>query len=252
MWNEDPLKILALDIETSPNIADVWGLFNQNVGLNQLRESTRMICFVAKFLDEDEIHFYSEFHHGRDEMVQAAHGLLSEADVLLHYNGDSFDIKHLNREFATAGMTPPAPYKSIDLLKVVKRRFKFPSNKLAYVSQAFGLDGKEETGGHNLWVRCMAGDPEAWETMRQYNERDVILLEELYEKLLPWIPNHPNRALYSGNPEDACTNCGSTDLRREGHRYTATGKFQRFVCRACGTWLTSGKRVEAVDIRQAG
>jgi len=34
------MQILLLDIETAPNTAHVWGLWNQNVSLNQLMESS--------------------------------------------------------------------------------------------------------------------------------------------------------------------------------------------------------------------
>ena len=31
-------KILIVDIETAPIVAQVWGLFDQNVGLNQIAQ----------------------------------------------------------------------------------------------------------------------------------------------------------------------------------------------------------------------
>ena len=84
---------------------------------------------------------------------RAAHDLLSEADVVVHYNGDKFDLPHLNREFVESGLGPPAPYASIDLLKTVKRKFRFPSNKLDYVVQKLRLGAKVSTGGYDLSAR---------------------------------------------------------------------------------------------------
>jgi len=75
-------------------------------------------------------------------MIQAAHDLLSEADAVIHYNGNSFDMPWLHTEFLLAGMPPPEPYKNIDLLLAVRKRFRFVSNKLDYVTQAVGLEGK--------------------------------------------------------------------------------------------------------------
>ena len=109
-------KILTLDCETSPNIADVWGLWQQNVSLNQLRESTRMISFAAKWLGKPRVEFYSEFHNGRVEMIHRAHEMCNEADVMIHYNGRTFDVPHLNREFIENGFAPPSPFQQIDLL----------------------------------------------------------------------------------------------------------------------------------------
>lgn len=243
------MKTLYLDIETTPNVADVWGLWQQNVALSQLRASTRLLCFGAKWAGE-RTKFWSEFKDGPGEMVIAAHLLLDEADVIVHYNGKNFDVKHLNREFITAGLRPPSPFQQIDLLAVVKKNFSFPSNKLAYVSQALGLQGKVRHSGHELWVKCMAGDAKAWKDMERYCKRDVDLLPELHDVLRPWISNHPNHSLYSGEP-GTCPNCGSDDLRREGHAYTSLGKYPRFQCRACGRWSQGTHREDGTDIKGA-
>lgn len=234
-------RILSLDIETSPIVAHAWGLRNQNVGINQIIERPRTMCFSAKFLDERKVTFYSEFAHGPDVMFHAAHALLDRADVVLHYNGDRFDLPRLNTEFILMGLTPPAPYKSIDLYKIIRRNFAFPSNKLAYISEQLGLTGKVKHEGHGLWIKCLAGDPKAWAKMKKYNVQDVRLLEELYELLLPWISGHPHIGLYTGET-DCCTNCGSADLERRGFALTGVGRFQRYRCRGCGTWTRSNRR----------
>jgi DNA polymerase elongation subunit (family B) len=243
-------KILSVDIETSPVVAHAWGLFKQNIAINQIIERPRTLCFAAKFMDERKVHFYSEHEHGPDVMLHAAHALLSEADIVMHYNGDRFDLPRLNTEFVLAGLTPPAPYKSIDLLKVVRQNFNFPSNKLAYVSQMLGLTGKVKHEGHELWIKCLAGDPKAWAKMKKYNVQDAKLLEELYEKVKPWIKGHPNMGLYADGDETVCPNCAGIDLERRGYAFTNLGKFQRYRCRTCGTWTRSTSRVTGVTITQ--
>lgn len=242
------MKLLAIDIEMSPNIAHVWGLWNVNVSLAQLRESATMMCFAAKWVGEDEMFFFSQHD---ENMVEEAHDLLDQADVVLHYNGKRFDIPHLNREFLAAGMNPPAPFQQIDLYSAVKRRFRFPSNKLDYVARALGLDGKVHHEGHELWVKCMAGDEDAWDLMQEYNMQDVLLLEQLYAKLLPWIPNHPNRALIDG-VLDACSSCGKTGTTvLQGYTHTMVSAYQRYLCTSCGKWTRGSKRLYGADIREA-
>ena len=46
-------KILLLDIETSPNVAYVWGKWEQNV-IDYVKE-WNIICFSAKWLDGKHI-----------------------------------------------------------------------------------------------------------------------------------------------------------------------------------------------------
>jgi hypothetical protein len=200
-----------------------------------------MLCFAAKFLGERQMHFYSVHEHGRSKMVKAVHKLLDEADVLLHYNGTRFDIPHINRELLVAGLKPPSPYQQIDLCTIVQRRFRFISSKLEHVSVALGLKGKVSHEGFDLWKKCMLGDEAAWKRMERYNKQDVRLLEELYEALQPWIPNHPHRGLFDEQVA-VCPNCGSKGLQRRGFAYTRVSKYQRFQCKDCGAWTRSSQR----------
>ncbi len=238
-------KILTLDIETSPNIADVWGLFNQNIGLNQLRETSKVICLAWKWHDSTKTHFASEFHHGRETMIEEAYKALDRADITVHYNGDRFDLPHLRREFALAGYTPPAPSQSVDLLKVVRKQFRFTSNKLDHVAQQFNLGAKVSHSGHSLWTNCLLGDEKAWAKMKKYNMGDVRLTEKLYDRLLPWIYNHPHAGLFAGISE-ACNKCASTRIERRGYYYRGMTKFARYKCQDCGGWGKFSAREDAV------
>lgn len=237
------MKILVLDIETSPNVAHVWGLFNQNVSLNQLRETSFMLSWAAKWRGEKKI----DYRNVNDvDMVERIYGLVDEADAVCHYNGNKFDMPVLNREFALAGFGPPSPYKNIDLYRTISRRFKFASGKLAHVAEQFGLTRKVEHSGHELWVGCMAGDEKSWKKMKQYNCGDVKTTEELLEKILPWINEMPNQQLYSSS---GCPRCGADpeNMKPQGFAYTALGKFRRFKCAVCNGWSRSSQRVAGVD-----
>jgi uncharacterized protein YprB with RNaseH-like and TPR domain/predicted RNA-binding Zn-ribbon protein involved in translation (DUF1610 family) len=236
------MKILFLDIETAPNIAHVWGLWQQNVGLPQLIDSSYVMCFAAKWLNDDKIIFSSVEHTHPKRMLLKIWDLLEEADAVVHYNGTKFDIPTLNKEFLLHDLTPPAPYKQIDLLRVARSQFKFPSNKLDYVSNALGLGKKTKHIGHELWIQCMANNPEAWKMMEEYNIQDVILLEKVYGKLKPWIKNHPNQNLFS-NGEHVCPNCGGKHLHKRGTSHTIAGQYQRYKCTACGTWSRDVKKI---------
>jgi len=68
-------------------------------------------------------------------MLDDLHALMDEADVVCGWNSTTFDHKHIKREFLEAGMLPPSPTKDLDLMRVVKSQFRFPSNKLDYVAQ---------------------------------------------------------------------------------------------------------------------
>jgi len=242
------MKILLLDIESSPNTAHVWGLWQQNVGIKQIMESSYVLCWAAKWLDDKEIMFDSVHQSTAKTMLKSIHKLISEADAVVHYNGTKFDMPTLNKEFLLHGLNPPAPYKQIDLLRTMRSQFRFPSNKLDYVAQRLGLGSKTEHEGHELWVKCMNGDKDAWKKMEKYNKQDVILLEMVYQRVLPWIKLHPNRNLFSDRP--CCHICGEENLKKRGTAISSTGTYQRYQCGSCGSWSQSTKSTKtSVEIK---
>lgn len=242
------MKILLLDIESSPNTAHVWGLWQQNVSLNQLMESSYVLCYAAKWLGEKEMFFDSVHQSKPKKMLKGIHGLLNDADAVIHYNGSKFDIPTLNKEFLLHSFNPPSPYKQIDLLRTVRSNFRFPSNKLDYVAQRLGLGKKQEHEGHELWVKCMNGDKDAWKRMEKYNIQDVVLLENLYNSLLPWIKSHPNHNLFQDG--HVCPTCSSTALQKRGTAISGTGTYQRYQCKGCGSWSQGTKAIKpSVEIK---
>lgn len=240
------MKILVIDIETSPMDAYVWGMWDQNISLAQVKTPPRMLCFSAKWLGEKKTMFFSEWEDGADEMVYAAWALLDQADAVIHFNGRKFDIPHLNREFVIRELHPPSPFKEIDLLLAARKAFKFPSNKLDYLSQALGLGGKLHHTGFGLWKGVMDGDEKSRKTMKNYNKQDVALTEAMYNRLLGWLPNLPSRQLYDG--ESGCPDCGNDRLHKRGFAYTKQSKFQQYHCIGCGKYFRSTKRIDAVNL----
>lgn len=236
------MKLLTLDIETVPHLAWVWGCWDQNIPINMLECPGEMICFAAKWHDESKVRFYRG-----DNMVDSAWSLLHAADAVVHYNGKKFDIPWMNTMFQQAGLQPPSPFKQIDLLSVARKRFKLPSYKLQYVSTWLGLGGKAETGGFELWKGVMADDPKAWAKMERYNKQDVRVTEQVYDALLPWIPSHPNMALYSDD-HFCCPTCGSMDLMKRGYAYTSVSRYQQYQCIECKTYSRDTSRDLGVPI----
>lgn len=246
--SDTSMRTLFLDIETAPNIVHCWGLWQQNIALNQILASGYVLCWAAKWLGEDEVMFQSKHAVRSPRMLKEVHKLLSEADCVVHYNGTKFDVPTLNKEFLTHGLGRPAPFGQMDLLRTARKHFRFPSNKLDYISQALGFEGKATHRGHQLWVDCMDGKDDAWAEMEAYNRQDVVILEQVYNKLLPWITDHPHVGLHEGKPE-SCPNCGSEHLNARGFAYTKLGRYQRYRCVDCGSWTRGSKRVSNVTTR---
>lgn len=242
------MKILTLDIETTPHDVYAFGMWQQNIHLPFLKDPTRMLSWAAKWVGEDYTYFASEYSHSREVMVKEIYDMVNAADAIITFNGKSFDMKHLNREFVEQGLHPPTPYHNIDLLQTVRQNFKLPSNKLVYVAKWLGLDEqKMENRGLELWIDVMAGYPDAWAEMEEYNVQDVVTTEAVYFALRGWIKNHPNHGLYIEDQENpVCRNCESTHVHSKGGEYDTTGVFayQRYKCQDCGANLRGRKNVK--------
>jgi predicted RNA-binding Zn-ribbon protein involved in translation (DUF1610 family) len=242
------MKILLIDIETAPNKVYTWGLWNQNISINQIQEPGYTLCWAAKWHGGDKIMFRSTHNDGKQKMLEEAYELLDNADAVVHYNGTRFDIPILNQEFALMGWPPPSPIKHIDLLRTARSQFRLASNKLDYVASYLGLGSKVQHKGMPLWTGCMAGDAASWKIMERYNKGDVILLGKVYRALKPWVKNHPNFGLYTQKGKPVCPNCGSIHLVKRGLYNTATLSYQRYRCSSCGTW--SRDRYNNIDKEQ--
>jgi DNA polymerase elongation subunit (family B) len=232
------MKILTVDIETRPNEVYTWGLWNQNVGLNQIKQPGSLLCFAAKFRGERQVHFHSQWEDGEKGMARKLLALFNEADAVCGWNSDKFDIRWIHAQFLKHGLGKPSPIAKVDLMKSVKRQVALPSYKLDFVAKWLGVGSKVDTGGFGLWLDVMAGDPKAQALMRKYNINDTKLTEAVFDRLHErgWVLGLPNHSITDG---DVCPNCGSDNLRCQGTRDTKTRSYQRYQCRECLTWVRS-------------
>lgn len=239
-------RVLVADIETFPIIARVWGMFKQNISLEQIVKDWSMMSFAAKWLQQPEVFYLDnrEQEDSRNDYLQlvALWHILQHTDMVVAHNGARFDLPKIKARLAINGFDPIPPVKVIDTLLLNRTAFGFTSQKLQYVSGQFSDTVKSEHKkypGWKLWVGCEEHDIGAWNECRAYNIDDIISLEEMYLATRGWHVGGPNFGPYTEQPEDGghvCPNCGSTDLTMKGKRHTQVGIYQRFKCSPCGAW----------------
>lgn len=244
--NYHTAKILVFDIETAPHKAYIWKFWKENVGANQVISDWFCLTWSAKWLFDtkvmsDKLTPQEAKEENDERIIKNIWNLLNEADVVIAHNAINFDIPKLNTRFLQYGMNPPAPYEVIDTLAHLKKRFKFSSNRLNYVNAVLGLDVKVDTGGFDLWARCMEGDSDALQSMEKYNIQDVVILEDLYLKLRPWIKPHPNVSLFIADSITSCPSCGSNHLEPCGTYTTYVNVYEALRCTSCGSISRSRK-----------
>jgi hypothetical protein len=240
-------RIVLWDIETEFNVVATFRLLDKHQsipGKNVLNE--RYVVSAAwKELSEKKVHSVSVLDYPdlfakdvRDDMgvLTKLHEVMSDADVLVAHNGDNYDIKYAETRMLVRGLSPLPPVPTIDTLKIARNRFLFNSNRLDYLGQVLGV-GRKIHNEDDLWLRVMAGEKKAIQHMVTYNKGDVELLERVFLKLRPYIPNYINRQLFTQETGMRCPICGSTHYTEEGHRYTSTRRYRRYQCQECGHWF---------------
>lgn len=236
------VNILTLDIETTPHLAYSFDVWQANISPDKIVEQSRVIVVGWKWYGQARAQVLSERISSHDDLIQRSWNLCDQADLIVHYNGQRFDIRHLRREWALAGLPPPSPFKQVDLYLTTRRVFAFPSNKLDAVSQAAGVGQKIKHEGFGLWKACMAGDEKAWRKMERYCKGDVELTERYYDWLRPWIHNHPHVTVSS---EQRCNRCGSANLEPIKDYTAVVLAYKQMRCADCGgtVRLSNSKRV---------
>lgn len=255
LYEHNNAKILLFDIETSPMLGWVWGLFKQFISLDQLALDWNVLCYAGKWLGTEEVFTDAIINYQNDftpfdiddyGVISSVWELFNEADTVVAHNAGGFDCGCLNAKFVEHGFPPPRPYKIIDTLKVAKAKFKFTSNKLEYLSKKLGFSGKLEHEGFNLWKKCMYSDLDAWSRMVDYNKVDVIQLEGVYLKLRSWDSRHPDVIIE--NDKIKCKTCGSANLEKNEKPYqTAVSHYNLYKCRDCGSWNRSRYNIKTKD-----
>lgn len=225
------MKILSLDVETFPQTILAWTSYEANA--LAVVEPSKICCYSAKWLDGKQVTkglIDCKNQKSDKELVVELWDLLDQADIVVAHNGKRFDLPRINTRFLLHGLPPPSPYKVIDTLRTTKQVFGMESYKLDSICSFLSIGKKNNPYGFSLWTGCMAGNTLAWRRMKSYNRNDVLLLEELFLRIRPFI-KMPN--VSSGS---SCPRCGEHSLQSRGTVRTTTREYKRFACTSCGGW----------------
>lgn len=233
-------RIVTLDIETTFALAEVFRTGEQRIDIKRIVEPSQISMIGIKHYQQKKAQILSARTLGYVGMLNAMWTVLDEAEIIITFNGNSFDIPWIMGAFMEAGITPPSPFISIDLYRVSKRG-RYMSHKLDYLCQIFGIGEKMKHEGAELWSSVRKGDDKAWIKMEKYCMQDVVITENLLDYLGPWIKNFPNLSQWSN--QHGCFRCGSKNLLEAGWHRTSITAYARLQCKDCGAWnrLTHNK-----------
>ena len=248
-------KVLYFDIEVSSMIVKTYTLNPQYISYKNIKKDWYLYSYAVIFEGGEDKPYYLDNRYAADisddrQLVEGLHDLLSKADILVGHNIDRFDIKKFNAKAILYNLPPLTPKKTYDTLKMAKKLFAFSSNSLDYIASYLGL--KERKSGHSkfpgdkLWEGLEEGNLEAWDECQLYNIQDCRVTQELFKKLC----TYDTTVNFNAIAEDRICVCGSTSFKKDGFKFTKTGKYQAHRCLTCGKVYTEKHNLIEKDLRK--
>jgi uncharacterized protein YprB with RNaseH-like and TPR domain len=171
--------VAFLDFETSNLSADFGIIFSY--ALKPLGKPT-----ILRVLRPDEI---KRGIYDKELIRECGVDILKFDRIVTYYGSDRrFDLPFV-RTRAVHWNVPFPTYKSVkstDVYSWVKAKLKLSRNRLQNACDFFGIPAKHHPLLADTWFKAMNGNPKALAYIKAHNEEDVVSLEALYLKLLPF------------------------------------------------------------------
>jgi uncharacterized protein YprB with RNaseH-like and TPR domain len=221
-------KILFFDIETA--------------GVNALKSDLGFVLMVGyKWAHEKAVKIVTikkkHLRHFDDrEVLTTFSKIYEQADIVVAHFGSVFDRRFLQGRLLIHSL-PPLPQTVMrDTCMIARSVANFSSNRLGNLGITLDLSEKKIEKGNGWptwWFKAMQGDMNAVRAMALYCKGDVLALEKLYYRLLPFDNAHPR--LHVSKLQ--CGSCGSK-VERRGYRVAKTRRYARYQClnASCQKW----------------
>jgi len=249
--------VLFIDIETAPMEGAIWTMWKPQVTPEHIMSDWYILSYAWAWgkgeIESDCLAYHEPWQTGNFEddssMMQQLWHLMDQADIVIAHNGDRFDIPKINTRFLINGYPPPSPFQSVDTLQTFRRKFQTGSNRLGHLAKLLEVEQKLDGGGMERWIACRRGDDKAMADMVEYNEGDIVTLRDVYYRILPWIPSHPNFGVITQQAH-VCPHCGSSNLELGDKPYrTPAGSYPVWRCKDCGAQARERRTEVKKDVR---
>lgn len=239
-------KRLFFDIETSPNVVFSWNIgFDIRLGHENMITERSIICICYKFEGDKKV-YSLKWDKGDDKsMILKFMDVINQASEVIGHNSEQYDIRWLRTRCLFHGIPAFPDYQSVDTLKLSRKGFRFNSNKLDYIASFLGLGNKLDTGGFSLWRDIVLNNSKkSIDKMVDYCKKDVILLEQVFNKLKTYVSYKTHVGVFEGGNKCDCPECASTHTISNGIRISSGGlKRRRMHCQDCGKYFSVSDKV---------
>ena len=238
---------LFFDIETAPNLAFIWRPGSKiSVGHQSIIVERAIICICWKWEHEKRVHYLTWDEKQNDRtMLKEFVDIMESADEVIGHNSKKFDTKWVRGRclFHRIPMIPQ--FIEIDTLTEFRKYFNLNCNKLDYLGNFLGHGSKVDYGGLDTYKKIiLKNNKSALKRMVDYCKNDVVLLQNIYEDIKPYIIATTHRGMAEGKSRLSCPECGSENYRKGCFRIRASGvKVKQVSCNDCGKFWTLPEKV---------
>ena len=225
-------KRLHFDLETSQIIFKGWRTGKQYVGGHQILEPTKIISVHWKWEGDSEVQNmdWGLKKQCDKKLLEKFIPIMNQADEIVGHNGDRFDIKWVRTRAMFHGIPMNHTYNSIDTLKLAKKYLNAHSNSLKELCKYFGLELKKDPGGIGTWDAIQFDKSrEALDHLLYYGDGDIVSLEALFNKLLPYVKPNLHYGVLRGGSKWSCPHCGGDKIHKNQTYTTAAGTIQHYM-----------------------
>ena len=232
------MNILAWDLECSSLSAD-FGII-LCCGSKVVGKGKAEVLNILDYLDESK-----DLIRAEKRLLKDISTRLLDCDVWLTHYGTWYDTVFVNTRLLYHKLPVlPANFAHLDTWKISRNRLKLRNNRLITISEFLGTKHDKNAIKPEQWIRALGGHRKSMDYIVDHCRRDVLVLEEVYERLKPLVLDHPNRGLVDGR--GGCGVCGANKLVKRGTHITRCNKYQRYQCRECGSWSKSVKPIASL------
>lgn len=234
------MRLMAWDLETSSLNAD-YGII-LCAGFKLVGEGKPTILSISDYPG------YEKNPADDKQLCKDLSERLLESDAWLTWFGTYFDVPFINSRLLYHKLpTLPGNFAHVDGWKTAKNRLKLRNNRLVTVQDFLGLPTEKDAVKGPIWVKAISGNRQALKYVENHCRKDVLVLEEAYNRLRPLIIDHPNSNLVG--KDGCCPVCSSPRLQRRGAHIAKTKSFQRFHCQKCGSWSKGRGTLRQAEIK---
>lgn len=112
---------------------------------------------------------------------------MSQFDVLIHFNGNDFDMPFIDTRLAIWGEKRSPLVHDIDLLPIVRKKLRLHSRRLDAVATALQVKHEKTKLDPMVWQRASHGSTKDLDYIMEHCRMDVVVLEEVFVKLKGFV-----------------------------------------------------------------